>query len=974
MMGVLVPVTPRGKQLHDLHDSAWSAPVQIEHQFLGLYRHGRDVVFQYQVRDARVLDHAWKTGESFARTIQIEGALPEGTRLTLLDAGKKTEVKAVQSGDQSSVQVGSQLIAVRGSGVTLGVNEKAVELTFSGSASTASVAFFDGEEDEVRGALEAFEKVQLPDPSTLTQGGPSRWADRAVTLAGSLGDASGAYAIDTLTIPSFDRNDFNLPFRVTGLALLPDKRIAVSTLAGDVWLVDGVDEDLDKLMWKRVAAGLYQPLGMVARNDELLVIGRDQLTRLHDLNGDDEIDFYECVTNAFQTNPGHEFITSLRADKAGNLYFSSPTEGILKFNPNDKSIESLGNGIRFSNGIEVSPDGSIVLASAQEGPWTPATSIFDVGGGSFHGFGGPRKNIGQYGYDLPMCYVPRGLDPSAGAPNLLPTDTRLGPLAEQFVGLSSGECTHYLILREQVDGKSQGGIVPLPGEFLSGVHRMAYNPHDGHMYVGGTQAWQSYAQEQGCLQRIRYTGKPLDLPTAVETRQNGLVVHFNCEIDPKSVQTDNVFCEQWNYLYSPGYGSAEYSVKEPGRPGHDAIDVRSVHLLEDGKSVFVEIPRLHPVMQLHLYMQLNSIGAGNEQRSFTPDVYYTIHNLKEPFTDFADYQPVTKLPYPKFPVITEYERDPRLAAQDEMGSNIGGLLDIVPLQISAVAGLRFEPNRLRVKPGDLVGLTVSNKDFTMSHNLVIARRDRLQSIGEQSMVMAADPRAIAKHYVPDDEGVLALSPVLNPGDQYTIYFEAPKESGVYAMVCTFPGHWTVMRGLLIVAKEGEEIELPEETPQRKFVKMWMTMDLADDIGDLSTRSPKRGEALFETGGCYKCHVVAGKGTKLGPDLTDVSKRFIGAKLLDQILNPSAEINKDFQTHVFLTAEGTTVTGMIIKEDDDQVHVMPNPLKPEEITVLKQDDIEDRLPSKVSTMPKGLLMTFSKEEILDLLSFVQGEGR
>jgi putative heme-binding domain-containing protein len=111
-----------------------------------------------------------------------------------------------------------------------------------------------------------------------------------------------------------------------------------------------------------------------------------------------------------------------------------------------------------------------------------------------------------------------------------------------------------------------------------------------------------------------------------------------------------------------------------------------------------------------------------------------------------------------------------------------------------------------------------------------------------------------------------------------------------------------------------------------------------------------------------------------PDLTDVSKGFKGAKLLGQILNPSREINKEFQTHVFLTPDGTMVTGLVIREDDDQTHVMPTPLSPDEITVLKQNDIEDRLPSRLSTMPKGLLMTFGKEETVDLLSSVQGEGK
>ena len=70
LMGLVMPVVPRGEQLVDLHDSDWNVPEQTNRQFLGLYRHGRDVVFRYNVGDANVLDHAWKTGESFARTIQ----------------------------------------------------------------------------------------------------------------------------------------------------------------------------------------------------------------------------------------------------------------------------------------------------------------------------------------------------------------------------------------------------------------------------------------------------------------------------------------------------------------------------------------------------------------------------------------------------------------------------------------------------------------------------------------------------------------------------------------------------------------------------------------------------------------------------------------------------------------------------------------------------------------------------------------
>ena len=89
-------------------------------------------------------------------------------------------------------------------------------------------------------------------------------------------------------------------------------------MTGEVWLVKGIDKKLEKLHWKRFATGLNQPLGVKVVGDKLYVLGRDQLTCLHDLNGDDEADFYECVTNAMQTSPGgHDFIVGLERDKEG---------------------------------------------------------------------------------------------------------------------------------------------------------------------------------------------------------------------------------------------------------------------------------------------------------------------------------------------------------------------------------------------------------------------------------------------------------------------------------------------------------------------------------------------------------------------------------------------------------------------------------------------------------------------------------
>jgi len=802
----------------------------------------------------------------------------------------------------------------------------------------------------------------------LATAAPARWADRQVTTRGVLGDGDGPYVIDTLTIPYGKQNPFNTPMRIGGVGFLADGRAAVCTLMGDVWLVEGVDDNLDQLRWTRFAAGLNQPLGLVVQDGKILVAGRDQITRLHDLNNDNEADFYECVSNQFETGTGHDFLTNLISDDQDSLYFFSPGTGAAKLPAGSRKVKTLATGLRNSNGMGVSPDGKIVLATSQEGTWTPVTGIFEVHEGSYHGFHGPRKEAGKYGYHLPLCFAPRGVDNSAGALTFTPADDRFGPLANKILGTSFGNCTTYLVLREHFDNHSQGGIVPLPGEFLSGAHRLAFNPRDGQLYVAGTAGWQSYAQQGGSLQRVRYVGGQLSLPTSVESHENGLLVRFNCDLDPQSVDMKNIFCQQWNYLYSKAYGSAEYSVRNPGRRGHDPVPVRSVHRLDDGRSVFVEIPHLHPVMQFHLHMRLKTA----EGKSFSPDVYYSLFHLREPFTNFPGYSPIArKKHYPDFPIAEEYPRDPRLVAQETLGKSLG----VTALEIAAVPGLRFQPRRLRVPPGKRVSLTIKNTDISMPHNLVLVTPDRLDPIGEGAMLLASDPRAIAKHYVPDDPGVIAFSPILWPKEQYTIYFDSPKEKGVYPFACSFPGHWRVMRGVLYVVDEGET--LPEEsepqTPEREFVKEWKIEDLASDAGQLANRSFNRGSEMFHVAGCIKCHKINCVGSAIGPDLTETHKRFQGVKLLEQILTPSSEIHKEYQSYVIITDAGKSLVGLLVKEDDKAYHLLPNPLLPEQITIIPKDEIDEIIPSKLSTMPEGLLMTLTRDEILDLLAFIEASG-
>ena len=126
------------------------------------------------------------------------------------------------------------------------------------------------------------------------------------------GDRHWPYVVDTIE-PPFD-NPWNALLFFGDHDFFPDGTAMLCTMQGDVWRVEGIDEALDHVRWRRFASGLHQALGLVVAEGQVHVLGRDQITRLHDLNGDGEADFYECVSNAYTPHPrGHDFISGLAA-------------------------------------------------------------------------------------------------------------------------------------------------------------------------------------------------------------------------------------------------------------------------------------------------------------------------------------------------------------------------------------------------------------------------------------------------------------------------------------------------------------------------------------------------------------------------------------------------------------------------------------------------------------------------------------
>src|SRR5207237_208203 len=218
--------------------------------------------------------------------------------------------------------------------------------------------------------LFAFALVSPPaaDLTPLTRGGPPRWNPPLATR-GKLGGPEGPFAVDELTAPPDAANPWHTWMRFGGFDFFNDgRRAAICTWNGDVWIVSGIEGDLGQLTWKRIASGLFQPLGVKIVDETIYVTCRDQIARLRDLNGDGEIDLIENFNNDHQvTEHFHEFAMGLQPDREGNVYYAKsarhalpalvPHHGtLLKVSKDGARTDILASGFRAPNAVCVTCD------------------------------------------------------------------------------------------------------------------------------------------------------------------------------------------------------------------------------------------------------------------------------------------------------------------------------------------------------------------------------------------------------------------------------------------------------------------------------------------------------------------------------------------------------------------------------------------------------------------------------------------
>lgn len=143
--------------------------------------------------------------------------------------------------------------------------------------------------------------------------------------------------------------------------------------------------------------------------------------------------------------------------------------------------------------------------------------------------------------------------------------------------------------------------------------------------------------------------------------------------------------------------------------------------------------------------------------------------------------------------------------------------------------------------------------------------------------------------------------------------------------------------------------------------------------ELSGRNFENGKAMFTAATCASCHKMNGEGGNVGPDLSQLGKRFTATDILKSIIKPSEEISDQYAATNFYLKDGTSVMGRLIKQDDDKYYVSQNPFVPNELTEISKDKVVSTKLSKVSIMLPGMINRLNEDELKDLMAYLMSGG-
>lgn len=674
---------------------------------------------------------------------------------------------------------------------------------------------------------------------------------------------------------------------------------------------------------------VHESAGGVGHGRNDLALGPDG--RIHVIHGDsvnlptDAIDYTSTFREARQgkqTSEGHW----------------------LRIDPKGGKVHLLGGGLRNPFGIDFNADGECFTYDADAehdmgAPWYRPTRVVHLVTGADFGWRGVTGAWPPYYPDHPDDGIPN-LDIGKGSPTAVKFGTRSNFPDKFRKALFILDWAYGRIIA--VHMLPRGGSYLMAGEtFLKGrplnVTDLDFR-QDGSMYfVTGGRGTQSG------LYRVRYVGKPPAAESVIPQEVDGqlfarqsrerrrrLESLLTDDIDPRTL--DDV----WNQLGDddPWIRHAARNVLE--RQSLDRWQAKT--LTESRRTIALNA--------------LMSLARANKSE-------------------------------PRGRILN------RLNELDwEAGSSIERLVAAYTYQLCLSPDMDLPKPLLKSVESKLLGV-FPDRSVAVNQILsaVIARFDSSDGLAKTiELLRTSIQQAESMHYL----YVLRNSKTGWTIPQRGIWFEALANAQNYQGGAGMPDFLKKIREEAVATLTDSErkslgklIEgAPDETiaepaPVRPFVRKWTMEELSDSLADFgSRRDVLRGKEMFNAAGCVKCHRVRGHGRLIGPDLTSAPSRFSRRDILESIVSPSKVIPESYRSVQIVTTDGMTYVGRVALGGDyrsETLHLATDPLNPYKTIAIPKKQIEIQQPSTISLMPDGTLNTLTKDEIFDLLAFIEGQG-
>ena len=175
-----------------------------------------------------------------------------------------------------------------------------------------------------------------------------------------------------------------------------------------------------------------------------------------------------------------------------------------------------------------------------------------------------------------------------------------------------------------------------------------------------------------------------------------------------------------------------------------------------------------------------------------------------------------------------------------------------------------------------------------------------------------------------------------------------------------------------------DIAMPAPLAPKKVlkpIKSWTLANIEPHLGEVARgkgRNFEKGKEAFRNAQCGICHRVFSEGGAIGPDLTAVANRFSQRDILEAIIDPNKTVMAQYENTTVTLKDGKEIIGRVIEENDKTLVLITDATAQTRAEVAKSD-ITKQSVSNVSPMPPALLNVLTKEELLDLLAYLQSGG-